>query len=99
MKLSKAITDDVESIIVIRITTEARYKFCIDVSLSSQLASDFHTGHLLEKLDLFSCQSFLSGFLSRKHVETYQDIGRVEIFRKFLNADFFKMADFKYCFC
>ena len=99
MILSKAIADNVESIIVISITTEARYKFCIDFSLSPQLASDCHTGHLLEKLGLFSCQSFLSGFLSRKHVETYQNIGHVEIFRKFLNADFFKMADFKYCFC
>ena len=83
MKLSKAITDNIESIIVISITTETRYKFCIDFSLSSQLASDCHTGHFLEKLGLFSCQSFLSGFLAGKHVETYQDIRYVEIFRKF----------------
>ena len=99
MILSKAIADYVESIIVISITTETRYKFCIDFSLSSQLASDCHTGHLLEKSGRFSCQSFLSGFLARKHAETYQDIGHVEISVNFHMADFFKMADYKYCFC
>ena len=99
MTLSKASTDNVESIIVISITTETRYKFCIDFSLSSQLASDCHTGHLLEKSGLFSCQSFLSGFLARKHVETYQAIGHVEISVNFHMADFFKMAECKYCFC
>ena len=34
-----------------------------------------HSGHLLEKSGLFSCQSFLFGFLDKKHVGTDVELG------------------------